>query len=126
MRAKISEDIAAWCTLEGIGKASTALRLAAGRKAATAAFDRLGEASGTRGERRSALRNFRQGVEAAAVNAGTVLYTAPPSLPPTPAPLPILLPTAKVLAAPSSSSSSSAGAAASCATKVARGISPTG
>ena len=92
-----------------VDRASELLRLTVGRKVATAAFERLGEATGSRGDRRKALRSFRTGVEATAVNAATVLYCSLPApLPAPPAPLQILSPTAKVLAAPSSSSSSSA------------------
>ena len=92
-RNKICSDITAGCRQEGIDRASELLRLAAGRRAATAAFERLGEAqTGSRLERRKALRCFRTGVEAIAVNAATALYLPPQA--------PLLEPLPLVLAAP--------------------------
>ena len=76
-RNRVFIVITAWCQQEGIDRASELLRLAAGRRVATAYFDLLSEATGSRLERKKALRCFCANVAASAVDAATVLYLPP-------------------------------------------------
>ena len=91
-RTRICNLITAWCQRQGIDRASMLLRLHTGQRVATTHFDLLGEAIGTRLERRTALRCYCANVTAAAVSAATVLYLPPEAL--------LLEPLPLVLAAP--------------------------